>query len=487
MGYLLNFLFCCVLLSSSTLALAQEIPEIRIPLHSTSVNFNPATVQDISSLWVSRQVTCQLLTLNASLIQLEAADSIRYRDPTHIDIHLRSNLFFSDGEALTAEDVIASYSYLRSNRQEFKNLYNWISQMTIISNKEIEIVLKVPIPQFLKILAAPHSPIYEAAFLKAAQTNPHLWNEPISCGDYKVVQNNPNGVKLAPVSKGLPINFIFNVKNELTTQQLDQFDIDGLSIVGNPSQVDGYHVLQIFNPYEIYLGLNTHKKPWNDRANRCALLSRLKPSTVENKYGQFAQPATDLLPSGVLGYNDSQAYSQSILQPFTSYPLPSVRKLCVSFLDVSIPHAKQDDFIGLLKEFYPDIQIQNIADVSHFGSDFLKSDCDVYIAGFEASTFDGYGILDMYTKSPENFTGFDESAVSQELEASQSSIDPSQRYHQYRQIVRQIQDACVTLPILLLPYQYIYIKDTILAPDMGLVRLENYRLVNVRFKGEANS
>lgn len=475
---LIRFLLCLTLLLNLT-TFAEGI--LRIPLHSVRVNFNPATVQDLSSLWVTRQITCQLLTLNSSRLAFEAAQSISYVNPTQIDIQIKPNLHFSDGSNLTAQDVIASYQYLKDNRQEFKNLYQWIIEMKQVGRYQIKILLKKPIPQFLRILAAPHSPIFKATFLKAAAKDPELWRRPISCGDYKVVQNNAAGVRLKPVAQGLPIEFTFDPQNQLTVAELKHYDLDDVTIQGTPALIAGYQTLKIFNPYEVYLGLNTHKKPWRKRANRCAFLAKLDPKKVEEAYGSRAKLATDLLPSGVLGYRNSEHEQQAFYQSFSKQQPPPMGSVCLSFLDVSIPKAKQAAFVEMIQSVYPSVKTHNITNVSHFGSAFLKSQCDFYALGFEASTLDGYGLLDMYTRSPENFTGFSNHSVDVALHESQNTIDPMIKYQQYRAVVGKIQHACVVLPILLMPYRYVYISDQIKAPGLGSVRLENYRLVNVHF------
>ena len=86
------YLFSLFLLFTTAYANSEQV--IRIPLHANKISLDPSTVQDFSSLWISRQINCQLVRIDNGILTMEAAKSIRYLSPTSIEIQLKPDIQF---------------------------------------------------------------------------------------------------------------------------------------------------------------------------------------------------------------------------------------------------------------------------------------------------------------------------------------------------------------------------------------------------------
>src|SRR4051794_5858922 len=115
------------------LASVSRVPkgnELQIPVPAGTISLDPTAVQDQSSLWVSRQVNCQLVRLNQGSVLNEAVESYRYLSPSKIQMKLGKEYRFHDGSELRADDIIATFDYLRTSRGVLRNIFGWINQIT---------------------------------------------------------------------------------------------------------------------------------------------------------------------------------------------------------------------------------------------------------------------------------------------------------------------------------------------------------------------
>ena len=112
-------LFVLCLCFISIASASDKISHLTIPLHTSSINLNPSYVQDISSLFVSRQVNCQLIREQGGDFTLEAAESIKFVSPLELIIKLKHDRHFHDGSQITSRDVIASFNYIKNTRGIF--------------------------------------------------------------------------------------------------------------------------------------------------------------------------------------------------------------------------------------------------------------------------------------------------------------------------------------------------------------------------------
>mgnify|MGYP001615890027 CR=1 FL=1 len=167
MAKILNILL--ILKVSTTLLYiesANTAEPLRIPLHASHISLDPTAVQDLSALWVSRQVNCQLVRSQGSTLVFEAAETVHFETPLKIKIKLKDTNRFHDGSRVTAQDVAATFNHLKTSRTILRNIFLWIRAIEVIGTNELVLTLSKPIPQFLKVLSAPNYALFKKSFLE---------------------------------------------------------------------------------------------------------------------------------------------------------------------------------------------------------------------------------------------------------------------------------------------------------------------------------
>lgn len=478
------FLFIVVISPSSKAQSKDKL--LRIPLHSSTISLNPAGIQDQSSLWVSRQVNCQLIRSNSGNLTMEAAESLRFIDPRTLLVTLRDDVFFHDNSQLTSDDVITTFEHLRKNRFLFRSIFGWVERIEKIDNKNFKILLNEANPQFLTVLSSPNYSIFKKEFILAAAKEPNLWDQPLGCGQYRVDRFNraQHILNLRPKNPDLPyIEFKLLEENQILLSEIENYDIVGLTLIGNVDELRGYRIEKIFDPYHIFLGLNTRLSEWQSKENRCALFSQFSREKVLQIYGEDVEPATDILPRGILGYTEGINYPLALSKNFNASYLPpnKNKKFCLSILSVSVPLEHRKSYVDMFSSIFRNSTQRYIDDPKEFGRDFAESNCDALVLGLKSNVLDGYEYLLMLADdSKVNFTGYVNSSLQEQINVSQSVVDNSQKSALYQEISARIRNECIYYPILTIPMKKIYVKDTRHTPGLGEVPLNEYFLGQVQ-------
>lgn len=346
------YLFLLAIIFKPTLALAEINKMLRVTLQSSAILLDPGGIQDSQSWIVSRQVNCQLVRNQGGAYYLDAAESIKYITPLKILIKIKNSASFHDGSSVTAADVIASLTYIKESRNILSNLFTWINKIEIIDNNTISISLRQHVPQLLKVLSSANYTIYKKSFLINAKKNKDLWEKPLGCGSYKIVEFNKNDIKLIPVRRGIPIMFYLIQNNQINANQLKNYDIVTVNIIGKSKEINNFNVLETFDPIQYYIGLNSKSMFWKNKQDRCHFLGKINEKNLLSSYGSSAIAANDFLPKGVLGYNINhnfdypKNYSSENDAKFTQ----KHRNFCLSYLTVSIQEEHKHTFFDMIEK-----------------------------------------------------------------------------------------------------------------------------------------
>ncbi|MEO8401043.1 MAG: ABC transporter substrate-binding protein [Gammaproteobacteria bacterium] len=477
-------LFGFLLFITPTLTNANSDNEpLRMTLQPSVISLDPAGVQDSQSWIVSRQVNCQLVRSQGSVFVLDAAESIRYITPLKIILKISNKARFHDGSPVTSDDVLASFNYIKKSRTILNNLFTWIDKIDIIDNKTISFALKRPIPQFLKVLSSTNYTIFNKDFLDKAKTDKSLWKNPLGCGGYKVADFNNNYIKLTPVSQGLPITFFLSKTSQIDASELEKYDIVGINVIGTSKELDNFNELEMFDPIQFYVGLNSNSKKWKSKYERCKFLSELDINGLLASYGNTMKEANDLLPKGVLGYNINENFNdqmtmlsrKSINGKLDAKPQP----FCLSYLTVSIQEKYKNEYLKMFKKHYPTVIMKPISDVKKFGKDFLNDNCDAILFAWKSNYLDGYEYLTVFQKNEGNFSGIYNKTISNQILHSQDILSAEGRATEYQKIVKEIGDFCIIRPLFTSPQKRIYVRKTLRTPGIGLISIHQYYLGNI--------
>lgn len=453
---------------------------LRIPLQTASVSLDPSHVQDASSLFVSRQINCQLVRSQGSIYKLEAAKSIEYISPLEIMIKLNDNAKFYDGTPVTSNDVLASFNHIKDTRNVLRNMFLWVNEVRIVDDKTIIFKLKKPIPQFIKVLASSHNAIFKKDFLNLAKKDNSLWKNPIGCGGYKINAYNDDYINLIPIKSGMKITFFLNKTNQVAASAVDQYDLISLNIVGEDKKINDFNKLEVFDPYQIYIGLNAKRDTWKSLHDRCSFLSKIDPNNLQKVYGGSSKIANDFLPAGMLGYSQDEKYFSSMIQNYKDKKTPKLNEFCLSYLTVSVSDKYLNDYSEMIKKIYPSVKLMPISDNRQFGQTFIKQKCDGLIFALKSNNLDGYEYLDIFANNDANFSGITDKQLVDQIKNSQDIVDPYARSKEYRKLISRIENMCVIRPLITTTMRTIYLNKMLIAPDIGLGSLNDYYLGNVK-------
>lgn len=482
MAKILTTAFIVLISAISSILYADDI---RIPLHASSVSLDPTAVQDQSSLWVSRQINCQLVRFRNGKVFKEAAANIKYDGPLKVVIDLRNDIRFSDGTPVESDDVIASFEYLSRSREILRTIFNWVKKIEKVSDNRFVFILKKPMPQFLNTLSSPNYAIFKKEFIERAINDKSLWKRPVGCGNYRISEYDEFGkhVRLVPVWEGRPVTFYFNKDNQIKAEELAKYDIVGLDIVGNTTENYGYRIERVFDPYHIFMGLNLNKNRWASKRNRCAFFNELNPKIVIEGYGDIAEYANDIIPRGVLGHSKHANYKKEMEEGALGAkfdPAGDNEPFCMAFLSVSVPQIYRDKYIKMVNSIYDDVTAKTLESPKHFGREFQKLNCDALILGLKSNTLDGYEYLLVHSEEAANILGKQDPTTIEAIKASQNIGDSNHRGYVYQDIAGKIRQECLIFPILTIPMKKVHIKENLQTPDFGTVPLNEYYLGKVK-------
>lgn len=471
-----------IALTSGSGSQASPLPApIRIPLSATVISLNPAGVQDDSSLWISRQVNCQLVRLHAGQIEFEAAEQIKFIDPTTIELTLRDGAKFYDGSPVQADDVIATLGYLKKSRNIFRNIFTWIKEIRKQDARHVIILLKHPVPHFLKVLSAPNYALFKRDFIDKAEKNPELWKQPMGCGKYKITTWTSQLIRMEPRETGLPIEFSLMANNQLAASDTAKFDMVSIPVAGGTIPENKFRAESYLDPGQFYIGLNTRLPRWRTKENRCRFFSRLDPKEIVvgfQKDGD-AEGATDIFPRGVIGYSPAVDYPKE-LSTWKKKEGPSLGKnFCLMFHSSSVAEKYRPAFTAMVGSHFAKPSTQILSTSVRFGERFQDSGCDGLAIGFKSNYLDGYEYLLLFSEKDANFTGYWNRDLINEIKSSQNFDNNKTKFDGYQAIAEKIRNECLLFPVLTLPMRKVYVRQELKTPGIGMTAVNDYFLGQV--------
>ena len=424
---------------------------LQIPLPAQTVSLDPTAVQDQSSLWVSRQVNCQLMRLKQGTVVPEAVENYQFLSPSLIRMNLRPDLSFHDGSEVTADDVLATFDTLKSSRAVLRNIFGWVKKIEKKGPKQILFHLNKPVPQFLKALSAPNYALFKKSFLDAAKKNPALWQKPMGCGRYQISSVDARSLSLSPVRHaGLPLTFHFGSDRTFTEDELQSFDLLAFDFASKVSDKTKFKEAKLFDPYHLLLGLNSQLPQWADKKNRCDLFARLDKTKLLASYGTDAEDAKDVFPRGILGFSPLVDYKTE-LNSRKGLSKAVTPQFCLAFLTVSVPRARWEPYTAMLTAPDRKVNVTAIEKPQHFGKQFQKMKCDGLVLGLKSNYLDGYEYLLLFSEESANFTGYWDKKLVADINSSQDIEDPQKKALTYQQIAQRLRDECLLFPLFTLP------------------------------------
>ena len=195
---------------------AQE--KINIAISAIPNNLAPFYSTDANSQNINRLVHSALVDFNEKMqtvcIACESYNESMRGEKHVYTFKLRSNLTFSDGSLVTAEDVKKSYEYFAKDKNiesTFMGTYETIESVKVIDSRTIEIIYKTFALENLTNLS-----LLKIVKIQDPKKNLIGPLDIIGCGDYVIKEIQALEIVIAPRTQTKPILIFKVVKDETT-------------------------------------------------------------------------------------------------------------------------------------------------------------------------------------------------------------------------------------------------------------------------------
>ena len=247
------------------------------------------------------------------------AESYEWDDDTHMRVHLRDGVKFSDGSPFTAEDVIWTITYaIETNLPNAK--YNLIDAegCEVVDDLTCIIATKYPVGGLANHLAYPQCCIGSKKAFEEGNGD-WLGASVVGTGAYKLVDYTPGDiihltanenywVEGEPKVKNLEIRVVLSGEARATEAKTKQYDIiltPNARELDLLDSMDGIHVEYGQTAKTTYMLLNVKHAPMDNVKVREAFARAIDvTATVKLAYGNFGNPATAFIVPGIAGANE---------------------------------------------------------------------------------------------------------------------------------------------------------------------------------------
>lgn len=442
---------------------------IIVGVPTEAVNLAPYGSNDTASARVRSQIFEHLIDRadDGSFIPVLATEW-KYITPTILELTIRSNVLFQNGETLTAEDVKYSFDTMLQT-PEIANVVRPIKQVNVVAPLKVQIVLKDPFAAILAHLA--HSAaniINEKAHKENLTKDEYI---PIGTGPFSYVAwNRGQNIFLKRfdnywegASKLTTVEF--RVIPELSirmialeTGDIDiAYDIDGSdkeNIIANPDLI----LVEKDSPRVEFLFFNMGPKGnplWQDKRIRQAVDYAIdRDGIIKSVLFGSGSRANSLLHSSVIGYNPNI--------PIQEYNVAKAKAL---LKEVSIPkdakviiwasESIRSKIAEIIQANLEEIGISATIEVlewSRYLASVSAGDYDIALLGWTALTRDADNVLYTHLHSVSfgkagNRSFYKNNELDKVLDLAKIELDSKKRDQYYARASEINKDEVVYIPL----------------------------------------
>ena len=295
--------------------------------------FVPWQIDDNPALFISVNVYDTLLRTTKDGTNVEAGLATKWTpsaDGLTWTFTLRDGLKFSDGSAMTSNDVKASLDMARGGEKSaWKDSYVAIKDVAATDPKTVTITLKQPYAPLLSVLAMFSGGILPADMAKATDTKDYdntlawktkgtgaYYSEGWKKGDPIILKRNPNYWKGTPALDEVRIEYIPDDNTRVMKLQggeTDVVDFVPFSQIAALSAQPNLKAQTFAIQQSEFIILNTSKPPLNDVKVRQALnYATDKDAIIKNVHFGQAKVMNSPIPQGTYYDKSLQGYPYDI-------------------------------------------------------------------------------------------------------------------------------------------------------------------------------
>ncbi|MGL4653810.1 ABC transporter substrate-binding protein [Cetobacterium sp.] len=385
-------------------------------------------------------------------------------DDKILEIKLKKDVKFTNGDLLTSEDVKFTIERAKQN-PKVSHLYKMIKDIVILSDSELQIITEEAFSPLLNHLSHKSSSIINKK--EVLKDEVKYFENPIATGPYKVkswstgdnitLSSNQNYYKGNPSIKTVVIKAVPEENSRvigLETGEIDMsLDIPAISwedlekngkvkVYSGPSTTTGY------------IGLNTKSPTLSNKVLRQAIaLAVDKQSIVDTIYLGKTKVANQFLSPSVFGYNKNAKDAE--FNPKRAKEMLEENGLLGTKLKIAVSSPERVQVATIiqdqLKRIGLDLEIE-LLEWGAFLSQTGSGNTDMFIMGWGPSTYDAdYGyypnIHSSQIGSNGNRTFYSNQKVDELLEMARKESDNEKRKGYYIAIQDILNDEVPLIPL----------------------------------------
>ena len=440
---------------------------VTVAQNADAKTLDPTASNDVPSHRVTLQIYDTLVERDHGKLVPGLAESWTQVDPLTLDVKIRKNIKFHNGDPLTVGDVVFSLQKAK-DAPSMMSFYSDIDKIEAIDDETVRITTKKPFGPLVNYLAHKGAGIMSEKVVKAAGDNygqhpvgtgPFMFDSWVSA-DRIVLKANPDYYKGKPAIDTLIFRVIPEGVNRtiaLETKEADiAYDIDPI----DHDMVKNHSNLALFQKPALtmnYLGFNTEKAPFDKKEVRQAIAYAIDMnSMIGAVYLGAASKANSPVSPDVFGYNkDTKGYEYNVAKAkelLAQAGYPNGFKARIWTNDKSV---RKDTAVILqdqLKQIGIDVQIE-ILEWGSYLDRVAKGEHDMFILGWSSSADSDSAMYALFHSKnlggAGNRTFYKNPKVDELLDKARESTVPEERIKYYKEIQDIIQE---DLPMFALVY-----------------------------------
>lgn len=280
-----------------------------------SRDFAPASTSGALPLAANWHVTEALYTLNMK--DFSISSGLAKGEPekisdTEYKVTLRDDAKFSDGSAVTAEDVVKSYQRTTAEGSLFLPMLNFIKSAEATGDNEVTFKLNMPFPLFKERLTL-------VRISPASASDEDLKKMPIGSGPWKYAEITDTQVKFeknkyyngdTPAQTDTMVwNITVDDTARVTAMQGGKIDVME-NVPANAFKTlenSGSKIMTVQGFNQAFIMFNTKQKPFDDSRVRQAVLYAIDTQKlIDNQLAGQAEAVTSFLPESFANYHKAK-------------------------------------------------------------------------------------------------------------------------------------------------------------------------------------
>lgn len=287
---------------------------------------NPFTMSNWTHNWVFKMIYDRLVSVDSATFEVhpELATSWEWTSDTVLEIKLRNDVDFHNGDHMTAEDIVWSFQRMQQDDATVTNtMLKGLEKIEALDEYSVRMTLSAPNVDWMIILAHPSFAILNRNAVEADSSTGYYVGtgafrvETMLANDTTTLIRNDAYWGDKPITQKMILRYIAEDAARLISLQTGEIDV-----CARPSTLElGYieddpklDLVQFNSVSEVYLAFNTTKFPGNDKNFRLAVAYALNlDEIIEIGANGYATTTATYWGPNTYGRNDKiEPYGQNL-------------------------------------------------------------------------------------------------------------------------------------------------------------------------------